>query len=115
MQLSKHFKREEFRCGDGCGFDTVDSKLLEILEDVRVFYDAPITINSACRCYLHNKNVGGGEHSQHLLGRAADIVVKGVDPRDLAHYLRERYPDKFGIGEYDTFTHIDSRNTKGRW
>ena len=27
----------------------------------------------------------------------------------------DKYPDKYGIGMYSSFTHIDTRRTKARW
>jgi uncharacterized protein YcbK (DUF882 family) len=114
--ISKHFDREEFACGCGCGFNTVDKELLDVLVVTRVHFDVPVTINSACRCTAHNKSVGGGEKSQHLLGRAADIVVEGVSAYVIQTYLTDLLPGKFGIGSYDTFTHIDSRSgVPARW
>jgi hypothetical protein len=47
--------------------------------------------------------------------RAADIVVRGKTPREVYEYLDERYPNKYGIGSYETFTHIDTRVKKARW
>jgi hypothetical protein len=112
--LSEHFSREEFACSCGCGFDTVDTELLRILEVVRTHFDRPVTVNSACRCVDRNHAVGGSSNSQHLYGRAADIVVQGIDP-SLVYEL----VDQMGIGgagEYTTFTHIDSRtNGPARW
>lgn len=115
--LSTHFSREEFACQCGCGFDTVDSMLLSVLEDIRGHFDSPVTINSGCRCLDHNKAVGSkSNNSQHVKGRAADIVVGGTSPEDVQMYLLFRYPDMFGIGEYSTFTHIDTRSDgPARW
>lgn len=112
---SPYFKREEFACKCGCGFDTVDTELLDILDDVREYFNAPVTINSACRCEKHNEEVGGSKGSQHKLGRAADIVVRGKTPEEVHDYLDSKYPDSYGLGRYSTFTHIDSRDNKARW
>ena len=71
-QLSQYFKRSEFACKCGCGFDTVDSILLETLEAVRLHFKVPVTITSGCRCLAHNAAVGGAKASQHTLGRASD-------------------------------------------
>lgn len=114
-KISKHFSREEFACKCGCGFDTVDAQLLVVLESLRFSFDAPIKINSACRCRNHNTNVGGGINSQHLYGRAADIVVKGVSPALVYEKIEHMFPDHLGLGKYDTFTHVDTRNYKARW
>lgn len=114
-QLTKHFKREEFQCSCGCGFATVDIELIEVLEDLRNTYATPIKINSGCRCLLHNMTVGGEPHSKHTQGIAADINVVGVSPAKVVQYLTGKYPDKYGIGEYASWVHIDVRPNKARW
>ena len=112
--ISKNFSRSEFACKCGCGFSTVDVKLLEVLEITRAKYGA-VKINSACRCSEHNKKIGGAYGSKHKLGIAADIVVKGIDPTDVYKFLDMFQPNKYGVGKYDSFTHIDVRNNKARW
>ncbi len=114
-QVSEHFKRSEFGCKCGCGFSTVDIELLSVLEDVRAEFKSPLTINSACRCDSHNKSVGGADGSKHKLGIAADIVVAGKSPDLVLNFLNKKYIGKYGIGEYNSFTHIDVRSTYARW
>jgi len=115
QKLSEHFSREEFACKCGCGFDVVDAQLLEMLEDIRTRFNKPVKINSAARCPTHNKAVGGGERSQHLLGKAADIVIEGEQPGYVGSYVEAKKPTSFGIGVYETFTHVDSRSERARW
>lgn len=111
----RYFTRKEFACQCGCGFDTVDFELAKVLDDVREHFKRPVIINSGCRCAIHNKNEGGSPKSQHLLGTAADIVVKGIYADDVADYLEERYSDTYGIGRYNGRTHIDIRSKPARW
>ncbi len=112
--LSEHFSRQEFTCGCGCGFDTVDTQLLGYLEQIRSHFDRTIRVNSGCRCNPHNTSVGGGANSMHLYGRAADIVIDGIDPKLVAE-LAEQIGCP-GVGTYGTFTHIDSRShAVSRW
>jgi uncharacterized protein YcbK (DUF882 family) len=60
--------------------------------------------------------VGGEPKSQHMLGRAADVIVVGHTPQEVQDYLTTQYPHRYGIGRYDTFTHIDTRsNGPARW
>lgn len=113
--LSLHFNRREFACKCKCDFDTVDTELLTILEDIRTYFNRAVTINSCCRCAKHNESVGGGKKSQHLLGRAADITVDGFTPSSVQDYVLNRWPNSYGIGKYNSFTHVDSRTTKARW
>ena len=112
--LSKNFSRSEFACKCGCGFDTVDVKLVEGLQRLRDMTEEVVTIESGCRCKEHNRKVGGVDTSQHRLGRAADITVEDVDPKEVAELLEFIMPSG-GIGRYASFTHVDSRNNKARW
>jgi len=107
--LSPHFSRWEFRCKCGCGFDTVDTQLLEVLEGIRQYYDAPIKVSSGARCRAYNKKIKGAPKSQHPLARACDFTVEGVQPKMVQRYLDLTYPTTLGLGSYEDFTHVDTR------
>ena len=114
--LSRNFSRAEFKCQCGkCDYDTVDSELIDVLQLLRDYVGNPITITSGNRCAEHNKNIGGSANSYHVRGRAADIKVDNMKPKAVQEYLTAKYPDKFGIGCYSSFTHIDTRTKRGRW
>ena len=114
-QISPHFKRSEFACKCGCGFDTVDVDLISVLEAVRHEFNSPVTVNSGCRCDGHNMRIGGAADSLHRIGKAADIVVNDIDPVDVAAWLNGAYPKSLGIGTYRTHTHVDVRLNRERW
>lgn len=114
--ISHHFNRAEFACKCGCGFDTVDTSTLEVLERVREHVGQPVIVNSGCRCPEHNRAIGGAPHSQHLLARAADIRIDGVAPDVVHDYAGQLLDNTGGLGRYRTFTHIDTRsNGPARW
>ena len=122
VQLSEHFNSYEFRCGLGrpcaCTTILIDDKLVEFLEQIRQHFGQPITITSAYRCENYNRSIGGAVGSRHSKGQAADIVVKGVSPREVAKYAESI--GVLGIGLYETasdgyFTHIDTRDYKSFW
>lgn len=113
--LSEHFSRSEFACKCGCGFDNISTELITVLEDIRTYFGVPVKINSGCRCEKHNAKVGGVQNSQHVQGIAADIVVSGRTPAQVADYLENKYQDHYGVGRYSSFTHIDVRQAKARW
>ena len=122
VQLSEHFNSYEFRCGLGrpcaCTTILIDDKLVEFLEQIRQHFGQPITITSAYRCENYNRSIGGATGSRHSKGQAADIVVKGVSPREVAKYAESI--GVLGIGLYETasdgyFTHIDTRDYKSFW
>ena len=110
----KYFTRKEFACHCECGKDTVDYALAELVDAIREHFGVPITVTSGNRCPNYNAAVGGRRNSKHLVGKAADIQVKGVKPADVADFA-ETLLDEGGIGRYDTFTHVDVRNKRARW
>jgi len=112
---SRYFKREEFACSCGCGFDTVDTDTLKILEAVRTRFRSAVKITSAARCTAHNASVGGSPDSQHLRGRACDIQVDGVHPDVVADFNLSVNDSPREVGRYQTFTHVDTRVGRVRW
>ena len=113
--MFEHFDRNEFSCKCGCGFDTVDVETLWVLEELRRWFGKPVHINSGCRCVNHNIVVGGSKNSKHLEGRAVDIYIDEVAPEAVYEYLDKLYPDRYGVGKYKTFTHLDTRRERARW
>lgn len=119
-KLSTYFNSTEFDChGSGCCSTTlINETLVEYLQKIREHFGKPITITSGYRCATHNKNVGGATGSRHSKGDAADIVVSGVTPREVAKYAESI--GIMGIGLYENasdghFVHIDTRTTKSFW
>ena len=69
-----------------------------------------------------DKDIGGVSNSQHILGKASDIVIEGFTPNEVANtidnMLRNEYNPNLnigGLGRYNTFTHIDIRDYMARW
>lgn len=113
--LSDHFKANEFACKDGTDTIFVSPDLVTTLEQIRKHFAAPVIINSGYRTETYNKKIGGATYSQHKYGTAADIVVKGVTPAEVAKYAETIMAGLGGIGIYNSFTHIDVRKIKSRW
>ena len=60
---------------------------------------------------------GGVQHSEHLLGMAADIAIPGASLQRM-YELALEVPQfaEGGIGVYDTnFLHVDVRERRARW
>lgn len=123
MKLTDNFSKSEFECKDGSEMpqnvlDNIKqlSKELQVLRD---FTGKPIKINSGYRSPIYNKSVGGAKYSQHLLGKAADIRIEGLSPREVYGIIGELIKDgrmrQGGLGKYNSFTHYDIRGTKARW
>ena len=123
MQLSKNFSKSEFMCSCGCEMpkEVLNNvqKLANQLQIIRNKVNVPITINSAYRCPKHNSIIGGAKSSQHLQGKASDIVIEGYSNDDVADLIEELIASgdilQGGLGRYNTFTHYDIRKTKARW
>ena len=114
--LSPNFSRWEFACQDKCGLDTVDKELIDVLQDLSDFFDnRPVGVSSGCRCPKRNLEEDGADDSQHLVFKAADVTIEGIEAYLVFEYIGQKYPDKYGVGEYKTFTHIDVRESKARW
>jgi uncharacterized protein YcbK (DUF882 family) len=73
------------------------------LELLRRRLGFPLPVTSGFRCVVHNAEVGGGELSAHLEGRAADIAIEGARAVELVRAA-------LGMG----FTGIGLRQHGGR-
>ena len=114
-KLSSNFTVKEFACKDGSDAVLVAPRLVMVLQTIRDHFGAAVTINSGYRTPQYNTKVGGVAHSQHCYGTAADIVVEGQKPADVAAYARKIMPEWGGVGSYSSFTHIDVRETRSDW
>lgn len=121
--MTKNFNINEFNCKCGCKMpnnvrDNIQA-LAENLQIVRDILDEPIQINSAYRCVAHNKDIGGVSNSQHILGKASDLVIKNLSTNKVYIALDRLMQGKFisqgGLGKYNTFTHYDTRGHEARW
>lgn len=111
--ISDHFKAREFQCKDKTEGLLVATELLDVLETIRSYFNAPIIINSGYRTPSWNAKTGGAPNSYHCKGMAADIVVKGHSSREVATYAN-KIMEQGGVIRYTNFTHIDVREEKYR-
>ena len=104
--MAKDFTRDEFACGDGCGEDGIQDWFIEVLQDIRDIYGAPMIVTSGFRCEDHNKAEGGKPTSEHLDGIAADIKVSNSRERFLLIKAAiEAGITRIGVGS--GFVHLD--------
>ena len=85
----KYFRKEEFTCKCGCKMNNIDLRLIKILDEIREHFGQACIVTSGCRCSKHNKAVGGVQGSRHVLGKAADIYIKGVSANTLLSYTKQ--------------------------
>ena len=123
MKLTNNFNKAEFDCKCGCEMPKEVliniQKLANQLQILRNKVGVSVKINSAYRCIKHNKSIGGVSNSQHVLGKAADVVINGFKAAKTFDLISELINDgdmlQGGLGAYDSFTHYDIRKTKARW
>lgn len=123
MKLTNNFWLHEFESNDGAEMPEDVFKniklLAEQLQEIRDVVCVPIKVTSAYRSPEHNKKVGGVSNSQHLSGKAADIQVKGYNPKKVYNLIDNIIEfgniKEGGLGLYNTFVHYDTRDYKARW
>lgn len=120
-KITEHFSLEEFACHDADRTPYppiwINDRLIPLcylLELIRGACDRPITIISGYRTNDYNRKIGGARRSQHIQGRAADIVVKGLSAGQI--HMRILAVRRFwhrlgGLGLYQNFVHVDIRST----
>ena len=126
--LTKHFDVVDFACRSGVPYPRlwIPGRLVSLAEMLEVIWtelERPIRITSPYRTPEYNRKVGGKPSSQHLEGRAADIVVVGLDAvvaHDAILMLSRagKLPQLGGLGKYPPrtapeprkgFVHVDIR------
>jgi uncharacterized protein YcbK (DUF882 family) len=123
MRITENFSLSEFDCKDGSELPTaLLPNVLDLADNLQVLRDylgVPISINSAYRSLEHNRKIKGSTKSQHLLAKAADIVVESKTPDEVANIIKYLISEgkmvQGGLKAYDTFTHYDIRGYKARW
>lgn len=88
MKLSPHFTLEELLITKHTDLKSLQNEQVKpylnnlyvlcnfILEPIRSYYNAPITVTSGFRGKALNERVGGSKTSQHCYGEAVDIIVR---------------------------------------
>lgn len=108
----KYFTREEFACN--CGGKYCDGypvepvrELVQLADDVREHFGAPMYISSGVRCEQHNANVGGVSNSRHKLGKAVDFRVKGKIAAEVLGYVHEHVGVRYAYAIDANYVHMD--------
>ncbi len=122
-QLEKNFKLKEFKCKDGSPVpDDLCENVAELAKNLQVIRDTickPMIIISGYRTPEYNSKIDGAKRSQHLLAKAADIVVPGMAPSDLKDVIESLIDSgeitPGGVGLYESFVHYDIRGYNRRW
>lgn len=122
VQLSEHFRVEEFACKDGSDTILINSELIVALEKLHTlarqkYNIKAINVNSGYRTPSHSVKVGGYRTDQHTKGNAADIWLKKPDGSRLGAkeicLMLEDLNHQGGIGFINAnMVHVDVRGKK---
>ena len=121
--LTKNISRHELVCHCGCGFDSMDVETIDVVQGCCDYFakelgcdKVTLIITSASRCVRHNRSVGSNDTSEHPKSRAIDMKIVGVNPVLVYGYIDTKYADRYGVGLYPTFVHLDTRTDgPARW
>ncbi|WP_199097275.1 D-Ala-D-Ala carboxypeptidase family metallohydrolase [Dyella sp. ASV21] len=87
----------------GCLRDLVS----HVLDPLRERLGKAILVSSGYRSKALNVAIGGASNSQHCVGQAADINVKGMTPAELASAIRKfNLPFDQLIEEFGQWVHV---------
>tara|TARA_R110000744_G_scaffold143565_2_gene255531 strand:- start:12859 stop:13242 length:384 start_codon:yes stop_codon:yes gene_type:complete len=121
--MTKNFTKEEFDSNDGSEMPiNIYHNIVKVANQLQVLRDylkKPININSGYRSEEYNKAIGGVPDSQHIMGRAADITIKGISANEVYETIEKLITNghilQGGLGLYDNFVHYDIRGSRARW
>jgi len=83
--------------------------ITECLQPIREYIGKPMIITSGYRCQTLNSlpTIKGAKNSEHLVGQAADFIIKGMTPKQVIECIQKsgiEYNQL--INEYNLWTHI---------
>lgn len=116
-----HFTPAEFDSPDqrGSGKTGMNETFMRRLQMLRNLYRKPMHISSGYRTALYNAQIGGAEHSLHLQGLAADVLVSGAEAYELIGLALTVGFKGMGIQQKGAhgsrFVHLDLRETPTVW
>jgi len=120
--ISRNFSWHEFHCHDGTPVpdelrNNVRMLVFEVLQPLRDWLKKPVRISSGYRTPAYNAKVKGAKRSQHMKGKAADIIIDGwpsayTDKLVLGYMIGRGAGGGVGWYERQAFTHVDIRNNK---
>jgi len=120
--LTKNLSRSEVACNCGCGFDTIDYKLVQYIQDTCAHFareanihKVVLTITGPNRCAYWNGHEKGARDSEHLEGKALDFRIEGLAIHRLYEHLDTMYGDTISLGIYDGRVHLGVRDGGKRW
>lgn len=125
--ILRYFTDKELKNGQSIpeGLENNIEPTALVLDELRHVFGSPIYINSTYRSPEYNKSVGGKPNSLHLKYNAIDFTVKDKSKLPMLYNLLVEWDARhnfdflpkagsMGLGIYDTFIHLDTRQILGR-
>lgn len=111
MLSTKNFTEREWSCKCGCSQKhRMQPHVMEVVQELREIYGAPLTLTSAWRCEDHPSEAKKKSPGQHNKGTAVDIAVtSGAMAYKLIVTGLELGATGFALG--NGFVHLDWRES----
>jgi hypothetical protein len=116
VPMLDHFSRSELACPT-TGEVRLASGFGEALEQLRIKFDEPIYLTSACRSPGHNAKVRGHPRSLHLTvnehwatGGTCAVDVVATDGQYRAKLIALALGQDWSVGVASNFIHLDRRS-----
>jgi len=77
-----------------------------VLQPLRDIISVPIFVTSGYRSFDVNYAVGGSVNSQHMEGKAADIVIPGKNLKDIFELIPNHFQFDQLIYEFEKWIHV---------
>lgn len=111
------FSVDELKCKCGlCNEGKLDGSFSLMLPQLRMEYNAPMQVNSCCRCTEYNKRIGGHPRSLHVWDfpvrdnqATCAIDIHMTDDEKRARLMYVALLQGWSVGVYKTFLHLDTR------
>ena len=87
---------------------------VNVLQPLRDLVNSPIIINSGFRSFDVNVAVGGRSNSQHLEGKAADLIVPSMGLVDVFNLIHVQFPFDQLIFEFGKWIHVSYNSELNR-
>ena len=111
-----HFSHSELACPT-TGEVRLAPGFGEALEQLRIKFDAPIYLTSACRSPSHNTKVRGHPRSLHLTinehhttGGTCAVDAVATDGQYRAKLISQALDQEWSVGVASNFVHLDRRS-----
>ena len=106
MNKIKVYDRDDFICKCGCNVNNINSRIVNLCNELYDVTGVYIGVNSGYRCVNHSIAIGSNENSSHCKGLAVDLDIR--DNRIRFQVIKAAMSlGVTRIGISDNFCHFD--------